>query len=182
MLDANLKAQLKAYLERVKLPFEITASLDDSAASREMHGLLTDIVALTDKITLNTDGNDARKPSFALARIGEPARIRFAAIPMGHEFTSLVLALLQVGGHPPKLEAELIEQITNLDGDYRFETYMSLTCHNCPDVVQALNLMAVLNPRIQSVVIDGALYQQEVTDRQVMAVPMVFLNLSLIHI
>lgn len=176
MLDDNLKAQLKAYLERVKLPFEITASLDDSAASREMHGLLTDIVALTDKITLKTDGNDARKPSFALGRIGEPARIRFAAIPMGHEFTSLVLALLQVGGHPPKLEAELIEQITNLDGDYRFETYMSLTCHNCPDVVQALNLMAVLNPRIQSVVIDGALYQQEVTDRQVMAVPMVFLN------
>ena len=158
MLDANLKAQLKAYLERVKLPFEITASLDDSDASREMHGLLTDIVALTDKITLKTDGNDARKPSFALGRIGEPARIRFAAIPMGHEFTSLVLALLQVGGHPPKLEAELIEQIQNLDGEYRFETYMSLTCHNCPDVVQALNLMAVLNPRIQSVVIDGALY------------------------
>ncbi len=180
MLDANLKAQLKAYLERVKLPFEITASLDDSAAAREMHGLLTDIVALTDKITLKLDGNDARKPSFELARIGEPARIRFAAIPMGHEFTSLVLALLQVGGHPPKLEAELIEQIANLDGAdggvLRFETYMSLTCHNCPDVVQALNLMAVLNPRIQSVVIDGALYQQEVTDRQVMAVPMVFLN------
>jgi len=176
MLDANLKAQLKAYLERVKLPFEITASLDDSAASREMHGLLTDIVALTDKITLKTDGNDARRPSFALARLGEAARIRFAAIPMGHEFTSLVLALLQVGGHPPKLEAELIEQIQNLEGDYRFETYMSLTCHNCPDVVQALNLMAVLNPRIESVVIDGALYQQEVADRQVMAVPMVYLN------
>lgn len=176
MLDANLKAQLKAYLERVKLPFEITASLDDSDAGREMHGLLTDIVALTDKITLKTDGNDARKPSFALARIGESARIRFAAIPMGHEFTSLVLALLQVGGHPPKLEAELIEQIMNLDGNYRFETYMSLTCHNCPDVVQALNLMAVLNPRIESVIIDGALYQQEVADRQVMAVPMVFLN------
>jgi alkyl hydroperoxide reductase subunit F len=176
MLDANLKAQLKAYLERVKLPFEITASLDDSDASREMHGLLTDIVALTDKITLKTDGNDARKPSFALGRVREPGRIRFAAIPMGHEFTSLVLALLQVGGHPPKLEAELIEQIKGLDGDYRFETYMSLTCHNCPDVVQALNLMAVLNPRIQSVVIDGALFQQEVADRQIMAVPMVFLN------
>ena len=176
MLDANLKAQLKAYLERVKLPFEIVASLDDSAAASEMHGLLTDIVSLTDKITLRTDGTDARKPSFSLARIGEAPRIRFAAIPMGHEFTSLVLALLQVGGHPPKVEAELIEQIKNLDGDFRFETYMSLTCHNCPDVVQALNLMAVLNPRIESVVIDGALYQQEVADRQVMAVPMVFLN------
>ncbi len=176
MLDANLKAQLKAYLERVKLPFEITASLDDSAAAREMHGLLQDIVELSDKITLRTDGVDARRPSFALNRIGEAPRIRFAAIPLGHEFTSLVLALLQVGGHPPKIEAELIEQIRNLDGDFRFETYMSLTCHNCPDVVQALNLMAVLNPRVQSVVIDGGLYQKEVADRQIMAVPMVFLN------
>ena len=176
MLDENLKAQLGAYLERVKLPFEITASLDDSAAGQEMHGLLQDIVSLTDKITLKTDGTDARKPSFALNRVGEPARIRFAAIPMGHEFTSLVLALLQVGGHPPKIEAELIEQIQSLDADFAFETYMSLTCHNCPDVVQALNLMAVLNPRITSVVIDGGLYQKEVEDRQVLAVPMVFLN------
>ncbi len=181
MLDANLKAQLKAYLERVKLPFEIAASLDDSAAAQEMHGLLQDIVSLTDKITLKTDGTDARKPSFALNRLGEAPRIRFAAIPMGHEFTSLVLALLQVGGHPPKIEAELIEQIENLEGagveaELRFETYMSLTCHNCPDVVQALNLMAVLNPRIHSVVIDGGLYQQEVEDRQILAVPMVFMN------
>ena len=176
MLDTNLKAQLKAYLERVKLPFVITASLDDSAGAKEMHGLLQDIVSLTDKITLKTDGTDARKPSFTLSRPGETERIRFAAIPMGHEFTSLVLALLQVGGHPPKIEQELIDQIKNLEGDLRFETYMSLTCHNCPDVVQALNLLAVLNPRIQSVVIDGGLYQQEVADRQVLAVPMVYLN------
>ncbi len=176
MLDTNLKAQLKAYLERVKLPFVITASLDDSAAAREMHGLLQDIVSLTDKITLTTDGTDARRPSFALHRPGETERIRFAAIPMGHEFTSLVLALLQVGGHPPKIEQELIEQIKNLEGELRFETYMSLTCHNCPDVVQALNLLAVLNPRIQSVVIDGGLYQKEVADRQILAVPLGFLN------
>ncbi|QDL36318.1 alkyl hydroperoxide reductase subunit F [Rhodoferax sediminis] len=176
MLDTNLRAQLKAYLERVKLPFEIIASLDDSAAAREMHGLLSDIVSLCDKITLRTDGTDVRKPSFALAGAGEAPRIRFAAIPLGHEFASLVLALLQVGGHPPKIETALIEQIRNLEGEFRFETYMSLSCHNCPDVVQALNLMAVLNPRVHSVVIDGALYQQEVTERQVMAVPMVFLN------
>jgi len=176
MLDTNLKAQLKAYLERVKLPFQITASLDDSAAGQELHGLLQDVVSLCDKITLRTDGTDARKPSFTLARIGEAPRIRFAAIPLGHEFTSLVLALLQVGGHPPKIEAELIEQIKNLEGDFHFETYVSLSCHNCPDVVQALNLMAVLNPRIQHVTIDGGLYQKEVEDRQVLAVPMVFLN------
>lgn len=176
MLDANLKTQLKGYLERVKLPFEIVASLDDSAGAREMHGLLQDIVSLTDKITLKIDGTDERRPSFTLNRIGEPAGIRFAAIPLGHEFTSLVLALLQVGGHPPKVEAELIDQIKALDGDYRFETYVSLSCHNCPDVVQAINLMAVLNPRIQSIVIDGGLYQAEVESRQVLAVPMIFLN------
>ncbi|MDL2338700.1 MAG: alkyl hydroperoxide reductase subunit F [Pseudomonadota bacterium] len=176
MLDDTLKAQLQAYLERVKIPFEIVASLDDSDTSQEMHGLLEDVVSLCDKITLRTDGADARKPSFTLARIGETPRIRFAAIPLGHEFTSLVLALLQVGGHPAKVEAELIDQIKNLDGDFRFETYVSLSCHNCPDVVQALNLMAVLNPRIQHVTIDGGLYQKEVEDRQVLAVPMVFLN------
>jgi NADH-dependent peroxiredoxin subunit F len=176
MLDTNLKAQLKAYLERVKLPFVITASLAEGESSREMHEFLQDIVGLTDKITLRTDGTDARRPSFSLARPGEAERIRFAAIPMGHEFTSLVLALLQVGGHPPKIEQELVEQIKNLEGELRFETYMSLTCHNCPDVVQALNLLAVLNPRIRSVVIDGGLYQDEVESRQVLAVPMVYLN------
>ncbi len=176
MLDTNLKAQLKAYLERVKLPFVITASLDEGKSSQEMHDFLQDIVGLTDKITLRTDGTDARRPSFALARPGEEERIRFAAIPMGHEFTSLVLALLQTGGHPPKIEQELIDQIRNLEGDLHFETYMSLTCHNCPDVVQALNLLAVLNPRVKSVVIDGGLYQEEVERRQVLAVPMVFLN------
>src|ERR1700761_440378 len=176
MLDDNLKAQLKAYLERVKLPFTITASLDEGQSSQEMHEFLRDIVGLTDKITLKTDGTDARRPSFTLARPGEAERIRFAAIPMGHEFTSLVLALLQVGGHPPKIEQELIEQIKGLEGELHFETYMSLTCHNCPDVVQALNLLAVLNPRIKSVVIDGGLFQQEVEERQVLAVPMVYLN------
>jgi alkyl hydroperoxide reductase subunit F len=179
MLDSNLKAQLKAYLERVKLPFVVTASLDEGESSREMHEFLQDIVGLTDKITLKTDGTAARRPSFSLARPGEAARIEFAAIPMGHEFTSLVLALLQVGGHPPKIEQELIEQIQGLDsdaGELRFETYMSLTCHNCPDVVQALNLLAVLNPKVKSVVIDGGLYRQEVADRDVLAVPMVFLN------
>ena len=176
MLDDNLKAQLKAYLERVKLPFVITASLAEGQSSQDMHEFLQDIVGLTDKITLKTDGTDARRPSFTLGRPGEEARIRFAAIPMGHEFTSLVLALLQVGGHPPKIEQELIDQIKGLDGELRFETYMSLTCHNCPDVVQALNLLAVLNPRIQSVVIDGGLFQQEVEERQVLAVPMVYLN------
>ena len=176
MLDDTLKAQLKAYLERVTQPFEIVASLDDSESAREMEGLLKDIAALTDKITLKLDGTDARKPSFALNRIGSDMSLRFAAIPMGHEFTSLVLALLQVGGHPPKVEQDVIDQIKGLEGDYNFEVYMSLSCHNCPDVVQALNLMAVLNPRVKVTTIDGALFQKEVEERQIMAVPAVFLN------
>ncbi|MDH0500735.1 alkyl hydroperoxide reductase subunit F, partial [Stutzerimonas stutzeri] len=138
--------------------------------------LLQDIAGLSDKITLKTDGDDARKPSFSLNRIGGNISLRFAGIPMGHEFTSLVLALLQVGGHPSKTAPEVIEQIKALDGDYRFETYFSLSCQNCPDVVQALNLMAVLNPNIKHVAIDGALFQDEVEARQIMSVPSIYLN------
>ncbi len=176
MLDATLKGQLKAYLEKVTQPFEIVASLDDSDKSRELSALLYDIVGLTDKITLREDGDDSRKPSFSLNRPGAGIGLRFAGIPMGHEFTSLVLALLQVGGHPSKLEAELIEQVKGIEGQFSFETYFSLSCQNCPDVVQALNLMAVLNPNIRHVAIDGALFQAEVEERQIMSVPSIYLN------
>ena len=176
MLDANLQTQLKAYLEKVTQPFEIVASLDDSAKSQEMLGLLNDIVGLTDKITLKSDGNDARRPSFSLNRPGADIGLTFAGIPMGHEFTSLVLALLQVGGHPSKLEADVIEQVKGVEGNFSFETYYSLSCQNCPDVVQALNLMAVLNPNIRHVAIDGALFQAEVEERQIMSVPSIYLN------
>lgn len=176
MLDATLTAQLKAYLERVREPFEMVASLDDSQNARDMRELLEEIAALSPLISLRTDGQDARRPSFSLQRTGTQMSLRFAAIPLGHEFTSLVLALLWVGGHPPKAEPEAIEQIKALDGDYRFEVYMSLTCHNCPDVVQALNLMAVLNPKVQVVTIDGGLFQKEVDEREIMAVPSVYLN------
>ena len=176
MLDSNLKTQLKTYLEKVTQPFEIVASLGDGEKSREMLELLEEITGLSDKISLRTDGDDVRRPSFALNRIGGDISLRFAGIPMGHEFTSLVLALLQVGGHPSKTAPEIIEQIRNLDGEYNFETYFSLSCQNCPDVVQALNLMAVLNPNIRHVAIDGALFQEEVTVRQVMSVPSIYLN------
>ncbi|PHN32044.1 alkyl hydroperoxide reductase subunit F [Pseudomonas sp. ICMP 460] len=176
MLDANLKAQLKSYLERVTQPIEIIASLDDGAKSQEMLALLQDVASLSTLITLKSDGDDARKPSFSLNRPGAAINLRFAGIPMGHEFTSLVLALLQVGGHPSKASVEVIEQIRALKGEFSFETYFSLSCQNCPDVVQALNLMAVLNPNIRHVAIDGALFQAEVDERQVMAVPSVYLN------
>ncbi|MES2271172.1 MAG: alkyl hydroperoxide reductase subunit F [Pseudomonadota bacterium] len=176
MLDANVKAQLKSYLVNITQPIELVASLDDGAKSREMLGLLEDIVSLTDKATLIRKDDDKRTPSFMIRRAGTDIGVRFAGLPMGHEFTSLVLALLQVGGHPSKAAQDVIEQVKNLEGDYAFETYFSLSCQNCPDVVQALNLMAVLNPRISHTAIDGALFQSEVDARKVMAVPTIFLN------
>ncbi|XAH25189.1 alkyl hydroperoxide reductase subunit F [Xylophilus sp. GW821-FHT01B05] len=177
MLDAKLKTQLKAYLERVTKPIEIVASLDEGKASADLKGLLADIVSLTDKITVVERSDDGeRKPSFLITNPGVDTGVRFAGLPLGHEFTSLVLALLQVGGHPSKAAQDTIEQVKNLQGDFHFETYFSLTCQNCPDVVQALNLMAVLNPNIKHTAIDGALFQDEVNERQIMAVPTVFLN------
>src|SRR5690606_27855154 len=163
VLDNDLKGQLKAYLERLQRPVAIVASVDDGDSSREMLELLEDIRAQSDRISVAVRRHDAeRKPSFAQASPGHDISLRFAGLPMGHEFTSLVLALLQVGGHPSKTAAELLEQVRGLEGEFRFETYYSLSCQNCPDVVQALNLAAVLNPRISHVAIDGALFQDEV--------------------
>jgi NADH-dependent peroxiredoxin subunit F len=179
MLDDNLKTQLAAYLQRLTQPVEIVASLDvvnAPAASSEMRELLDEVAALSPLISVRHDGDAPRRPAFTISRAGHDMGVSFAAIPMGHEFTSLVLALLQAGGHPPKLEQEVIDQIRALEGDFAFETYMSLTCHNCPDLVQALNLMAVLNPRIRHVAIDGGLFKAEVEARQIMAVPTVYLN------
>ncbi len=176
MLEADLKTQLKSYLERLVQPIELVASLDQTDASRELGELLEEIASLSDKITVNRDGDDDRRPSFAIRRVGSDISVAFAGIPLGHEFTSLVLALLQVSGYPPKVEQEVLDQIRGLEGDFTFETYFSLSCQNCPDVVQALNLMSVVNPRIRHVAIDGALFQQEVESRKVMAVPSVYLN------
>jgi alkyl hydroperoxide reductase subunit F len=177
MLDDQLKSQLSAYLERVQQPFELVASLDDSETARDMRELLRN-----HPVPAQRQDHPAhrwqrrRKPSFSLQRVGATNSLRFAGLPLGHEFTSLVLALLWTGGHPPKVEQDVIDQIKALDGDFNFEVYMSLSCHNCPDVVQALSLMAILNPKIKTTVIEGGAFQEEVTKREIMAVPMVFLN------
>ncbi|PZU45601.1 MAG: alkyl hydroperoxide reductase subunit F [Sphingomonas sp.] len=176
MLDQNLKAQLQAYLEKVVHPIQLRASLDNSPKSVELEGLLQDIATLSDKVSYARTDDDARKPSFEIRRTGTDVAVRFAGIPMGHEFTSLVLALLQVGGHPSREAQDLLDQVKELDGDFNFETYFSLSCQNCPDVVQALNLASVLNPRIRHTAIDGALFQGEVDERKIMAVPTVYLN------
>ena len=179
MLDDAIKTQLAAYLQRLQQPIDLIGSLDDSETAADMRALLTEIAALhPSMVSARFDGQAARRPSFQITRAGADMGISFAALPMGHEFTSLVLALLQAGGHPPKVEQALLDQVKALEPgqDLVFETWMSLTCHNCPDVVQALNLMAVLNPRIRHTAIDGGVFQQEVEQRQILAVPLVFLN------
>ncbi|MFP1859519.1 alkyl hydroperoxide reductase subunit F [Lonsdalea quercina] len=177
MLDNTMKVQLKAYLEKLTKPVELVATLDDSAKSSEVRELLTEIAGLSEQVSF-TENNDlpVRKPSFLITNPGSQSGPRFAGVPMGHEFTSLVLALLQVGGHPSKESQELLDQIRGLDGEFHFETYYSLSCHNCPDVVQALNLMSVLNPNITHSAIDGGVFQNEIESRNVMGVPTVFLN------
>jgi alkyl hydroperoxide reductase subunit F len=176
MLETSMKTQLQAYLQNLRSPIRLVASLDSSDKAAELRELLVEIAELSDKVTFDESGSDARKPSFVIAKEGETRGVRFAAIPLGHEFTSLVLALLWTGGHPPKVAAEVLEQIKALDTEMNFEVYMSLSCHNCPDVVQAAALMAIFNPKINTTVIDGGMYQSEVEARQVMGVPQVYMN------
>jgi len=176
MLDTAMKTQLQGYLQNLRQPIRLIATLDDSAHAADMRELLQEIAELSDKVSYEATGTAKRTPSFVIAKEGNTTGVCFAAIPLGHEFTSLVLAMLWTGGHPPKVEQGVLEQIQSLDADMNFEVYMSLSCHNCPDVVQAATLMAIYNPRITTTVIDGALNQAEVDARQVMAVPMVYMN------
>ncbi|HOL64630.1 MAG TPA: alkyl hydroperoxide reductase subunit F [Accumulibacter sp.] len=176
MLDANLQAQVRAYFEKIQQPIDLIASLDDSEAAGQISELLAELSRLSDKIVVRRDGQAERRPSFAVARRGEAPRISFAGLPLGHEFSSLILALLQTGAYPPKAEESVLAAIRAIDGRHHFETFISLSCHNCPEVVQALNLMAVLNPGISHQMIDGALFQDEINARQIMGVPTVYHN------
>lgn len=177
MLDATMTQQLQHYLGNLREGVELVASLGDDKRSLEMRALLEQIAGLHDLVTARFDGTDVRRPSFEIRRASDPARaVRFAGLPMGHEFTSLVLALLWAGGHPPKVDSQVLEQIAALDGKYDFEMYFSLSCHNCPDVVQALTLMALYNPRVSATLIEGGAFRSEVEERGVMAVPATFLN------
>ncbi|GIX34998.1 MAG: alkyl hydroperoxide reductase subunit F [Lysobacteraceae bacterium] len=176
MLEPRLLDALRGYLDKIRTPIDLVASLDDSALADEMDRLLAQIAGLSSMIGYRKDGTAERRPSFEIRRVGEDVAVSFAGLPMGHEFNSLVLALLQVGGHPPKIEPELAEQVRGLGGRLHFETFFSQSCQSCPDVVQALNAMAALNPAVRHVGIDGAAFPEEAEARGVMAVPTVFLN------
>ena len=176
-LDITIKNQLQDYMTRLVNPIKLLANLDETASSQEMLEMLEEVASLSEKITLNKETDVSKRiPSFEVNRETDVTGITFAGIPSGHEFTSFVLALLQAGGHPLKIDAEKIEQIKNIQDKFHFETYISLSCHNCPDVVQALNAMSIINSNISHVMIDGALFQKEVEDKQIMAVPTIFLN------
>ena len=177
MLDAATTQQLTQYLGMLRRPIALIATLGDDAKSTETRDLLTQIASLSDKVSVAIDGTDARVPSFSIASVEQPeAHVRFAGVPLGHEFTSLVLALLWAGGHPPKVADETLAQIRALPGRHSFEMYFSLSCHNCPDVVQALTLIALTNPNISATLIEGGAFQAEVETRGVMAVPATFLD------
>jgi alkyl hydroperoxide reductase subunit F len=176
MLDASTTAQLKTYLANLRKPVELVATLDDSPKSAEMRALVEIVAEQSPLLTARYDGHAERAPSFAIRRADGTAETHFAGLPLGHEFTSLVLALLHMGGHPPKEEAELLDSVKALDGTFKFETFFSLSCQNCPDVIQAINIMAALNPGVSHVAIDGAMFREEVETRKVMAVPAVYLN------
>jgi alkyl hydroperoxide reductase subunit F len=176
-LDQKIKEQLVQYLKKLETNVVIDAYIDSEDSSNSMIDLLSEIEEISDKINLiiHKDSNE-RIPSFKVNKSEEETGIQFAGIPLGHEFTSLVLALLQVGGYPIKLSTDQIDQIRSIEGNYNFETFISLTCQNCPDVVQALNVMSLINPNISHCMIDGALFQNEVSERKIMSVPTIFLN------
>ncbi|MCG3863917.1 MULTISPECIES: alkyl hydroperoxide reductase subunit F [unclassified Photobacterium] len=177
MLEQSMKQQLKAYLENLKTDIQLVLSLDDSDTAQKLHELAYEIAELNDKVSVIEDNNaSVRKPVMQVVNPTKQTSMSFAGLPMGHEFTSLVLALLHSGGHPMKLEQAVIDQIAALDQDIVVETFISLSCQNCPDVVQAFNMMAAINPRIKASMIDGAAFQDEVTERNIMAVPTVYVN------
>ncbi|WEK56258.1 MAG: alkyl hydroperoxide reductase subunit F [Candidatus Cohnella colombiensis] len=174
-LDQEIKTQLAQYLQLMEGDVVLKVSAGSDDISNEMLELVNEIASMSTQITIEKT-QLPRTPSFSVNRKGEDTGVAFAGIPLGHEFTSLVLALLQVSGRAPKVEQNAIDQIKKIQGEYRFETYVSLSCHNCPDVVQALNLMSILNPGITNTMIDGAAFKDEVESKDILSVPSVYLN------
>ncbi|ARF17816.1 alkyl hydroperoxide reductase subunit F [Sporosarcina ureae] len=175
MLDANIKAQLAQYLEMMENEVLLKISADSGKVAEDMQKLVDELASMSSLIKVEKAELE-RTPSFSINRPGEDTGIVFAGIPLGHEFTSLVLALLHVSGRAPKVDAQVIEQVKNIEGTHHFESYISLSCQNCPEVVQALNIMSVLNPNITHTMIDGAVFKDEVESKNIMAVPTVYLN------
>lgn len=175
MLDTNLKTQLEQYLALLENDIVIKVSLDKGPKSQEMNEFLKEVTSLSNKISIIEEKQE-RTPSFSIERKDILNKVIFAGIPLGHEFTSFVLAILQIGGRTPKISQSEIDLVKSIDKKMDFTTFVSLTCHNCPDVVQALNMMSAINPNITHTMVDGAIFKDEANNKEVMAVPAVFLN------
>lgn len=175
ILDDEIRKQLAEYLQLLENDILIKVSTESDSASKDMMSLIDELTILSPKIRVKQE-KLPRTPSFSINRMEEDTGVSFAGTPLGHEFTSLVLALLQVSGRAPKVDEKLIDRVKNLKGEYHFETYVSLSCHNCPEVVQALNLMSILNPGITHNMIDGAVFKDEIESKDIMAVPAIYLN------
>lgn len=177
MLDPALQAALAEHLKLLQTEVVLRPCLDDSAISSQVRDLLEDLSAASPLVRLGPPAELDHTPSFAITTSdAAPVALRFSGLPLGHEFTSLVLALLHVGGHPPKVSNELLERISTFTVPLHFETYFSQSCQNCPDVVQALNILAARNPHITHNAIDGSSFAAEVAARGVLTVPTVFCN------
>ncbi|UQZ35273.1 alkyl hydroperoxide reductase subunit F [Paenibacillus sp. PK3_47] len=175
ILDADIKSQLNQYLQLMEGDVLLKVSAGTDEVSADMLSLVDELATMSSRIKVEKT-QLPKTPSFSVNRVNEDTGVTFAGIPLGHEFTSLVLVLLQVSGRAPKVEQDVIDQIKSISGEYHFDSYISLSCHNCPDVVQALNLMSILNPGITHTMIDGAAFKEEVESKNIMAVPTVFLN------
>lgn len=172
-LDAEIKEQLGQYLQLLESEIVLQAQLKDDANSQKVKVFLQEIVAMSPMISLE-EKELSRTPSFRIAKKGQESGVEFAGLPLGHEFTSFILALLQVSGRPPKVEADIVKRIQTIDEPMQFETYVSLTCHNCPDVVQAFNIMSVVNPNISHTMVEGGMFKNEVESKGIMSVPTVY--------
>lgn len=172
MLDNNLKNQLAQYFDLLQTEVTIGLSAHNDENSKKVKEFVEEVAALSDKISL-VEKDLALKPSFEIKGPFDHGQIIFAGLPLGHEFASFALAMLQAGGVKPKVDKSTKSRIKGL-GQANFETIVSLSCHNCPDVVQALNIMAILNPEINHTMIDGSMFQDLAEDRDVLAVPAIF--------
>lgn len=175
LLDADIKQQLAEYLKLMEGDVKLLVSAGEDETSKDMLALIDELSAMSAHIKVEKTTLQ-RTPSFTVDRPNESTGIVFAGVPLGHEFSSLVLALLQTSGRAPKVENDVKERIVSIKRELKFETYISLSCHNCPEVVQALNLMSVLSPSISHTMIDGGAFQTEVESKEIMGVPAIFLN------
>lgn len=177
MLDQGLLDAVKTYSERMTRPIEFVLGEGEHEQRAELVDFLTQIAGTTDKISLSQQFDANLSPmSFKIRSQDKDTGIIFSGIPGGHEFTSLILAILQSGGSELKLDPGIQNIIKAIKQPLKFETFVSLSCHNCPDVVQALNQFALLNDNISNEMIDGGVFQDMINERNIQGVPAVYLN------